>query len=208
MIESVRPRRVIDAEQHLRGEAARRLLKNERGAVFVEFLIAFLPVQIFFLCLIQSAILYSVRLLTEHAAVNGARAAAVVMADERSRYNGEAEHTVPERGERTRVVRSAVLLTLAPMILNGLVQSVDVFYPPADQPDGPEQTGNITFTPMGDQSVSKMRVRVHVQAACRIGFASQIVCPSLTAGLTNFLVPTRLVRAEAIFPYQGANYDY
>jgi hypothetical protein len=34
------------------------------------------------------------------------------------------------------------------------------------------------------------------------------VCPSLTAGLTNFLVPTRLVRAEAIFPYQGANYDY
>jgi hypothetical protein len=115
---------------------------------------------------------------------------------------------MPERGERARAVRSAVLITLAPMILNGLVQSVEVYYPPADQPDGPRQTGTIQFAAMGDQSVSKVRVRVEVDAACRIGFASQIVCPSLTAGFTNFLVPTRQVRAEAIFPYQGARYVY
>src|SRR5688500_719862 len=58
-----------------------KLIRDRRGAVFVEFLIAFLPVQVFFLCLIQLAILYSVRLVTEHAAINGARAAAVVIGD-------------------------------------------------------------------------------------------------------------------------------
>jgi hypothetical protein len=207
MIEPVN-RRVPNARREGRGDPGRRLLKNERGAVFVEFLIAFLPVHVFFLCLVQSAILYSVRLLTEHAAVNGARAAAVVVGDERSKYGNEAENTMPERGERALAVRSAVLITLAPMILNGLVQSVDVFYPRADQPDGPRQTGTIPFAAMGDQSVSKVRVRVEVDAACRIGFASQIVCPGVTQGITSLIVPTRRVRAEAIFPYQGARYAY
>jgi hypothetical protein len=189
-------------------QRARRLLANRRGAVFVEFLIAFLPVQIFFLCLIQSAILYSVRLVTEHAAVNGARAAAVVFGDDRARYNGELEHNVSEDGERRKAVRRAVIITLAPMILNGLIQSVEVLYPRGDQLDGAMQTGPLKYDAMSEQTVNKVRVRVEVQAACRIGFASQIMCPSLAAELTGILVPTRSVRAEAIFPYQGAKYDY
>jgi hypothetical protein len=184
------------------------ILRDRRGAVFVEFLIAFLPVQVFFLCLIQSAILYSVRLVTEHAAVNGARAAAVVIGDDRARYGGEREHDLPERGQRRDDVRAAVLLTLAPVILNGLVQRVEVFYPEPNRPDGPNQTGTIRYTAMSDQSVQKVRVRVHVESACRIGFASMIVCPSVTQGISSFIVPTRTVRAEAIFPYQGASYDY
>jgi len=49
------------------------LRTNTRGAVYVEFLIAFLPVYVFFLCLIQLALIFSVRLVTEHAAVHGAR---------------------------------------------------------------------------------------------------------------------------------------
>jgi hypothetical protein len=197
--------------ESVEGEAeaeARGFWRDRRGAVFVEFLIAFLPVQIFFLCLIQSAILYSVRLVTEHAAVNGARAAAVVIGDDRSRYNSEAEHTLPERGKRRDDVRDAVLLTLAPIILNGLVQSVDVIFPDPAQVDGPVRTGALRFNPMGPQSVEKVRVRVEVESACRIGFASMVVCPSLTAGFTSLLVPTRRVRAEAIFPYQGAAYAY
>ena len=184
------------------------ILRDRRGAVFVEFLIAFLPVQVFFLCLIQSAILYSVRLVTEHAAVNGARAAAVVIGDDRARYGGEREHDLPERGQRRDDVRAAVLLTLAPVILNGLVQRVEVFYPEPNRPDGPNQTGTIRYTAMSDQSVQKVRVRVQVESACRIGFASMIVCPSITQGISSFIVPTRTVRAEAIFPYQGASYDY
>lgn len=182
--------------------------RDQRGAIFVEFLIAFLPVQVFFLCLIQLAILFSVRLLTEHAAVNGARAAAVVIGDDPARYSNEAANTLPERGKRRDDVRDAVLLTLAPMILNGLIQSVNVIYPDPAQVDGPARPGELRFTPMGPQSVEKVRIRVEVESACRIGFASMVVCPSLTAGLTSFLVPTRTVRAEAIFPYQGARYAY
>jgi len=181
---------------------------DRRGAIFVEFLIAFLPVQVFFLCLVQLAILFSVRLLTEHAAVNGARAAAVVIGDDRARYNNEPENRLPERGKRREDVRDAVLLTLAPMILNGLIQSVNVIYPDPAQVDGPARPGELRFNPMGPQSVEKVRIRVEVESACRIGFASMVVCPSLTAGLTSFLVPTRTVRAEAIFPYQGARYVY
>jgi hypothetical protein len=183
-------------------------LRDRRGAIFVEFLIAFLPVQVFFLCLIQSAILYSVRLLTEHAAVNGARAAAVVVGDNRAFYGGEPENTLPERGERLDDVRDAVMLTLAPMILNGLIQSVDVSFPDPAQTDGRPRPMPIRFNAMGPQSVEKVRVHVRVESACRIGFASMIVCPSFAAELTGFLVPTRTVRAEAIFPYQGASYVY
>jgi hypothetical protein len=185
-----------------------RFWRDRRGAVFVEFLIAFLPVQVFFLCLIQSAILYSVRLLTEHAAVNGARAAAVVIGDNRAKYPNEPENTLPERGKRRDDVRDAVLLTLAPMILNGLVQSVEVTFPDPGQTGGPPRTGPIQFSAMGAQSVEKVRVHVKVESACRIGFASMVVCPSPLAELSGFLVPTRTVRAEAIFPYQGARYAY
>src|ERR1041384_1379951 len=79
-----------------------RLRGDRRGAVFVEFLIAFLPVQVFFLCVMQSAILYSVRLVTEHAALNAARAAAVVIGDDPAQYGREPLHTLRERNRSDR----------------------------------------------------------------------------------------------------------
>jgi hypothetical protein len=190
------------------------VIRDRRGAVFVEFLIAFLPVQVFFLCLIQLAILYSVRLVTEHAAINGARAAAVVIGDVRTRYGGEEQHVLREDGERRRTVRKAVLLSLAPLVFTGVVQSVQVLYPPADRPGGAGERGVLRFQPMGTRSVQKIRVRVEVEAACRIGFASHIVCSSLFAftpvgrSARSLFLPTRRVRAEAIYPYQGARYEY
>lgn len=191
------------------------LRSDDRGAVFVEFLIAFLPVYVLFLCLVQLTILFSVRLITEHAAVHAARAAAVVIGDDRKRYGGERENELEDGGRRERAVRNAAILTLAPLILNGLIQNVDVFYPPPDQPDGDPQTGNIRFPPMTDNSVGRVRVRVEVEAACRIGFANHIACPTLGSFLSpdqsrriNFFMPTRWVRAEAIYPYQGARYQY
>ena len=69
-----------------------RSLGATSGAVFVEFLIAFLPVYVFFLCLVQLAILFAVSLVTEHAATSAARAAAVVIGDDASRYGQERPH--------------------------------------------------------------------------------------------------------------------
>ena len=53
-----------------------RWRRDVRGAVYVEFLIAFLPVYTMFLCLIQLGLLFTVRLVVDHAAENAARAAA------------------------------------------------------------------------------------------------------------------------------------
>lgn len=183
-----------------------------RGAVYVEFLIAFLPVYTFFLCVIQIGLLFTVRLITEHAATNAARAAAVVIGDEPKRYDGEAVHKLTPNGKRDKAVRAAALLTLTPLILNGVVQNVKVYYPPPDQPVGKPQTGAFTYTAMHDSSIQKVRVRVEVEAACRIALAAQIACSgSLFSNVSQqllFFLPTRRVRAEAIFPYQGASYEY
>ncbi len=161
--------------QH-RGDRPPDTAMSESGAVFVEFLIAFFPVYVFFLCLIQLTLLFSSRLVTEHAAVHAARAA---------------------------------ILTLAPLILTGLVQDVEVILPEPDVVDGPPQPDGFTYTAMGETEIQKVRVRVEVRIACRIGFANKIACPddSLTLSSLLFGLRTRRVRAEAIYPYQGARYD-
>ena len=63
-------------------EAQESLRQDTRGAVYVEFLIAFLPFMIFFLCLWQVSILYYANLIMDHAARSRLpRAAAVVVAE-------------------------------------------------------------------------------------------------------------------------------
>jgi hypothetical protein len=189
-------------------------IDDARGAVFVEFLIAFMPVYVFFLCLIQLSLLFSVKLVTEHAAVNAARAAAVVIGDEPRRYGGERLHQLSEgRGERFKAIKAAALLTLAPLILNGTVQGVDVLFPPAEKPGADGRRGALRFSPMGARDVEKVRVRLEVDTACRIGFANRITCPLLGALAqrrvhVRFDMPSIVVRAEAVYPYQGARYAY
>jgi len=178
-------------------------LRAAEGAVFVEFLIAFLPVYVFFLCLLQLALLSSVKLLTEHAATCAARAAAVVIGDAPGPYRGTKPHAFAEpkllraANPRYRAVKSAAVLALLPLIANGTVQMVDVVFPPPEEPGGQEQ-GKLKLQPMGDQQVEKVRVRVEVTALCRISFANYLMC-----GLLRSLP----ISAEAIYPYQGAYYD-
>jgi Flp pilus assembly protein TadG len=195
------------------GGAFGRFRRDTRGAVFVEFLIAFMPVYVFFLCVIQIGLIFAVRLVTEHAALNGVRALAVVGGDEPKRYSNEKKNELIENGEREKAVRQAVILSMAPLILNGVVQSVTVIYAPANQPDGAPLTGTIKLDPMKEGSVSKVRLRVEADAACRLALVGQIACKSLTSYLDptkkfSLFLPTLKVRAEAIFPYQGASYVY
>jgi hypothetical protein len=191
-----------------------RALRDRRGVVFVEFLIAFLPVYTFFLCLVQLALLFAVRLVTEHAAVDAARAAAVVIGDDPKRYNGEKINRLTVKGStRYDVVRNAALLSLAPLILNGFVHDVTVVFPPEERPGGAGRTGTLSFAPMNDSQVGKVRVRVEVEAECRIGIANRIACPmsfnfTHASNALKIAIPMRTVKAEAVYPYQGARYDY
>jgi len=194
--------------QH-RGDRPPDTAMSDSGAVFVEFLIAFFPVYVFFLCLIQLTLLFSSRLVTEHAAVHAARAAAVIIGDDPGRYDNEEPHVVQRGGAREKEIRKAAILTLAPLILTGLVQDVEVILPEPDVVDGPPQPDGFTYTAMGETEIQKVRVRAEVRIACRIGFANKIACSddSLTLSSLLFGLRTRRVRAEAIYPYQGARYD-
>jgi hypothetical protein len=199
--------RVRSADTFVSGHATPDAVADQRGAVFVEFLIAFLPVYVFFLCLLQLTILFSSRLITEHAAVHAARAAAVVAGDDPSRYGGEDLHRLTPGGEREGAIRKAVILTLAPLILTGLAQDVEVLFPEAEMTFGPGQVGDVAYEPMCESSVAKVRVRVEVDVMCRIGFANKIACPFGGQG-GLFGVRTKRVRAEAVYPYQWARYVY
>jgi len=55
------------------------LLGNETGAVYVEFLLAFLPVFTLFLGMLQAGLLYGANLVVTHSANRAARAAIVVL---------------------------------------------------------------------------------------------------------------------------------
>ena len=67
---------------------SRTLAHDRRGVVSIEFLIAFLPLLVLFLGVIQLALLGAARLIVRHAAVAGARSAAVVLDDDPARYGG------------------------------------------------------------------------------------------------------------------------
>lgn len=69
---------------------SRRLAHDAHGVVYVEFLIAFVPVFIFFLALVQLSLIAVARIVVQHAAVRGVRAAVVVLDDDPSRYDGAA----------------------------------------------------------------------------------------------------------------------
>ena len=109
-----------------------------RGAVYVEFLIAFLPLLIFFLCLWQVSILYTTKLFVDHAAFSGARAAAVVIAENPNRVNdsGGPPSVNVLTGRRNRLVQDAVGLALMPLVLDSTVIFFNVQYPEPDKPGG------------------------------------------------------------------------
>ena len=73
------------------GKRASRLDERglgERGAVYVEFLIVFMPLFFLFLAVCQFALLAAARLVVQHAALSGARSAIVVLEDDPSHYGG------------------------------------------------------------------------------------------------------------------------
>jgi TadE-like protein len=73
---------------------------GERGAVYVEFLIVFMPLFFLFLAVCQFALLAAARLIVQHAALSGARSAIVVLEDDPRRY-GDAPRGSLSKGETT-----------------------------------------------------------------------------------------------------------
>lgn len=70
------------------------LLADQRGVVFLEFLIAFVPMWTFFLCVLQLSFIAHANLMVMHAADSAARSAVVVLPDDPNEYGGEPQLSV------------------------------------------------------------------------------------------------------------------
>lgn len=65
------------------------VISDVRGAAYVEFLLAFIPLFIMFLGMVQMALMYAGDLVVQHAASRAARAAVVVLDDDPQYYDGQ-----------------------------------------------------------------------------------------------------------------------
>jgi hypothetical protein len=79
-----------------RSRSPRLRLRGKRpaGVVYVEVLVAIIPVLIFFFGLLQMALLYTARLVVRHAAQRAVRSAVVVLEDDPSRFDDTAQGEV------------------------------------------------------------------------------------------------------------------
>lgn len=92
------------------------------GAVYVEFLIAFLPIFFFFLALVQLIFVQTANLITKHAAVKAARAAVVVLPDDPKHYGGVPVGSFS--GQRKSDIEHAARIPLGTMGLEALTAKV------------------------------------------------------------------------------------
>lgn len=152
--------------------------KSRAGAVYVEFLIAFLPVFFFFLSLVQLIFLQTASLITHHAATKAVRAAAVVLPDDPSYYNGVPVGSFT--GQRKSDIEKAAQIPLATM---GLLEAA---------------AAKVTIEGTYARN-TVLTAKVEYYYHCKVPWGRFLIC-----GLTNF----KKIKAEASMTNQGAQYAY
>jgi hypothetical protein len=110
----------------LSGLARRVASSDARGAVYVEFLVAFFPVFMLFLATIQLSLLTAARLVVQHAATSSVRSAVVILSDAPGEL-GEAPRGSLTEGDASSVTNAADLLETfgVPGASNGLGSASD-----------------------------------------------------------------------------------
>jgi hypothetical protein len=156
-----------------------------RGAVYVEFLIAFMPLFVFFMALAQLAYVEVANIVVKHAAVTAARAAIVVLPDDPAEYEGEEE--MKAQGKRLQAIELAAKL---PLMALDAMPDAQVRFP--STPGGTDS--RVAF--WRDDLV---RVQVEFHYPCRVPIGKTIVCG---------LFANKKLLGEAALPNQGADYAY
>jgi Flp pilus assembly protein TadG len=163
-----------------------RSLRTDRdGAVFVEFLIAFMPLFLFFSSLVQLIVLETADIVTKHAATVAARAAIVVLPDDPQYYDSTPVNRA--EGRRLSDIQAAARVPLTAL--------------------DPDPTFTLTFPSAPGASDNRTQFRDDDMVRVRIAYAHRCGVP-----IGNVLVcgaqRTRQLTGEAAMPNQGANYDY
>lgn len=162
------------------------LRSDARGAIYVEFLIVFMPMFVMFMSLVQFAFVQTANLVTKHAAVQAARAAIVVLPDDPNFYGNVAVNKVA--GDRRTVIEAAA---------RGRLLAVS---------NKPDFTVKFPSAPGGDDDRTSykqgdvVRVRLTFNYPCKIPLGNRFVCGLLGA--------KKALKAEAALPLQGAGWEY
>ena len=131
-----------------------RLRADERGGVYVEFLLAFFPMLLMFGALLQLSLLAVGGLLVEHAAVLAVRAAVVVVPDDPRFYDGAGVGS--PTGRRLDDIRAAARTPLYAF----------------ERDPNPE----VTFLSSRFAENELVRVRVTYDYPCRLPLGGALVC--------------------------------
>ncbi len=155
------------------------LCADSRGAVFVEFLIAFFPLLLAFLALLQLAFVSAARLVLDHAAISATRAAIVILPDDPAQYGGAAVSVAT--GQRLEDIRAAARVPL-------------LLFEADPRPNVTLLSGG------GGDANGVVRLKLEYDYPCRVPVGGAIAC-ALGGGRAR-------LTAEAALPNQGAGYAY
>jgi hypothetical protein len=106
-----------------RREPERSLASASRGAVTLEFLLAFMPIFALFLGVLQLALIAAAKLVVRHAAVTAARAAVVVLEDDTRHYHDVERRRIDAGSPRMVAIRSAAHGPLTAIAPGALLQA-------------------------------------------------------------------------------------
>ena len=158
-----------------------------KGAIYVEFLIAFFPVFTMFLGLVQLADLHQANIIVNHSAQMATRAAAVILHDDPQFYGNDTSSIGKASGQRKDDIEHAAML--------GLLSSRSISEFKVSYPSTPGGTDNKDSYSRDDL----VRVKVEATFQCRVPFVNKLVCGSKSL---------RSIKSEAGFPNQGMGYTY
>jgi hypothetical protein len=164
----------------------KNLTRDARGAVYVEFLIVFLPLFVMFMSLVQFAFVQTANLVTKHAAVQAARAAIVVLPDDPAFYGNTPVNKVA--GDRKAVIDLAAKGRLLAIAAS---PDFDIKFP--SSPGGGDNKTQF-------QQDDLVRVQLTVRYACKIPIGNRFVC--------DLLSQKKVLKAEAALPLQGHGYEW
>lgn len=159
--------------------------RSTGGAVYIEFLVAFFPLFVFFLGLVQLADLHQANIIVHHAAMMAVRSAIVILPDDPQFYDGvEVGSATGKR--REDIVKATTMVLMASRSISEMKLS---FPSTTGGDDDQEQVGRNDL----------VHVKLQARYQCRVPFVNRLVCSQ------NSL---RTITAEAAMPNQGADYKY
>ncbi len=174
---------------------------RQRGVVYVEFLIVFLPVLTVILGIIQLSFIYVGKAVTQRSANAGVRAAVVVLDDDPRYYGGAARDSAT--GARLTTIEEAAAIPLMSLsAARGTVERAIGNGESGASANLAYALAHLHLSFPGGSSVgreSDVTVRVHFDFNCGVPLGRLVLC-----GADH----TIDLAAEATLPNQGARYAY